>query len=281
MTTRFNHEHSEYIVNNVNDCIGKLEKSPYDHIIIDNFLPEKIFKEISTNFPESDSDIWDVFNYEQQIKKASNKISKFPSPARELFHFLNSYEFIAPLEKLLGIRKLISDPYYYGAGLHQIESGGKLNIHSDFSEMEHLKLFRRCNLIIYFNNNWKESYGGKLELWEKDMSKCVNKVTPIGNRAIIFRTDTSSFHGHPEPLKTPKGLTRKSMALYYYTIEPSNDVFGIDTRWRQTKKVEMSNVHLTRKKVASLIHKIYRFHEKISGSISTTLKKIIARIDVN
>jgi hypothetical protein len=26
-----------------------------------------------------------------------------------------------------------------------------------------------------------------------------------------------SFHGHPEPMKLPKGVVRKSLALYYYT----------------------------------------------------------------
>jgi hypothetical protein len=41
---------------------------------------------------------------------------------------------------------------------------------------------------------------------------------------VIFNTDIDSFHGHPEPLTTPADITRKSIALYYYTALPiAND----------------------------------------------------------
>jgi hypothetical protein len=33
----------------------------------------------------------------------------------------------------------------------------------------------------------------------------------------IFTTTNSSFHGHPEPLLCPEGVSRKSIALYYYS----------------------------------------------------------------
>ena len=34
---------------------------------------------------------------------------------------------------------------------------------------------------------------------------------------MIFNTDADSFHGHPDPLTTPEGVYRRSIALYYYT----------------------------------------------------------------
>ena len=34
---------------------------------------------------------------------------------------------------------------------------------------------------------------------------------------VIFTTSNVSFHGHPDPLQTPEDVTRKSIALYYYT----------------------------------------------------------------
>jgi hypothetical protein len=37
------------------------------------------------------------------------------------------------------------------------------------------------------------------------------------NRIVIFTTSNVSFHGHPDPLQTPHDVTRKSIALYYYT----------------------------------------------------------------
>lgn len=41
---------------------------------------------------------------------------------------------------------------------------------------------------------------------------------PIANRAVIFATSETSFHGHPEPMRLPKGTYRKSIALYYYSL---------------------------------------------------------------
>ena len=78
--------------------------------------------------------------------------------------------------------------------------------------------------MIYLNKNWQDSYGGKLELWDKNMQACQVQVAPLFNRAVIFNTDADSFHGHPDPLTTPNDVTRKSIALYYYQALPiAND----------------------------------------------------------
>ena len=49
------------------------------------------------------------------------------------------------------------------------------------------------------------------------MSQCVAAYAPLWNRAVIFSTTDESFHGHPDPLTTPQGKFRNSIALYYYT----------------------------------------------------------------
>ena len=49
------------------------------------------------------------------------------------------------------------------------------------------------------------------------MSECVHKVLPVFNRCVVFTTSDDSWHGHPDPLACPQGMTRKSIATYYYT----------------------------------------------------------------
>ena len=73
------------------------------------------------------------------------------------------------------------------------------------------------NVIIYLNNDWPDDYGGHLELWSRDMKAKVRSVAPIMNRCVIFNTDADSYHGHPDPLTSPSGVFRRSIALYYYT----------------------------------------------------------------
>ena len=82
-------------------------------------------------------------------------------------------------------------------------------------------LKRRINVLIYLNKGWKPEYNGELELWSGDMQERVVSIAPTFNRCVIFNTSTNSYHGHPVPLATPEGVTRKSIALYYYTSDES------------------------------------------------------------
>src|SRR5207244_2517679 len=73
--------------------------------------------------------------------------------------------------------------------------------------------------------DWRDEYGGHLELWNRDMTTAVHRITPIFNRCVIFSTTSFAYHGHPEPLQSPENVTRKSIALYYYTRDrPSEEV---------------------------------------------------------
>jgi hypothetical protein len=54
------------------------------------------------------------------------------------------------------------------------------------------------------------------------MKRCLAKMMPEANHALIFNTDETSYHGFPDPLQCPEGVTRKSIALYYYTpVDPA------------------------------------------------------------
>ena len=103
---------------------------------------------------------------------------------------------------MTGIEGLIPDPDFLGGGFHETLRGGHLGIHADFNIHKRLILHRKINVLIYLNDNWKESYGGNLELWDKKMNGKVVSVSPTINKCVIFNTDIDSFHGHPDPLKS-------------------------------------------------------------------------------
>jgi len=56
------------------------------------------------------------------------------------------------------------------------------------------------------------------------MKECRQKLSPVYNRMVAFNTDEDSFHGVPEPLQCPEYMTRKSIALYYFTEEKQRPV---------------------------------------------------------
>jgi Rps23 Pro-64 3,4-dihydroxylase Tpa1-like proline 4-hydroxylase len=197
-----------------------MNNSPYPHIAIDNFLKQEIIEEVHRDFPAVHDEGWIHYLHYNEKKHGLNKMELLPASARSLIHELNTPAFISFLEKITGINNLKADESMEGGGLHQTVKGGFLNIHADFTVHPHKKNWqRRVNILIYMNKDWKDEYGGHLELWSRDMKRCEEKVLPVFNRCVIFNTDADSFHGHPEPLTCPQEMTRKSVALYYFTEE--------------------------------------------------------------
>jgi hypothetical protein len=121
------------------------------------------------------------------------------------------------LENICGIRGLVPDPYFEGGGYHEITQDGHLSVHADFNHHGPMNLERRINVLIYLNKDWKDEYGGQLELWDNDMKRCVKSFVPLFNRCVIFNTNSNSNHGNPQPVNHPDGMARRSIALYYYT----------------------------------------------------------------
>ena len=189
---------------------------PYHYIGIDNFLPMEIIEGIRADLeklPQSER----MFDADQERFKSQHNPDRLPEYSRHLFQTFNSRAFIFFLEEMTGIKGLIPDPYFIGAGIHKTLTGGHLDIHADFNLHPHMKVERRLNVLIYLNPEWKEEYGGSFEIWEKDMSKRVARFAPTENRMCCISTGSDTYHGNPEPVNHPDGLPRQSIALYYYT----------------------------------------------------------------
>jgi hypothetical protein len=189
---------------------------PFPHIAIDDFLPPALLERCLADFPTS-TDAEHSYNRDQERLKRSYSPDVLPSHTRQLFHTFNSRPFIQVVENISGIEGLIPDPYFLGGGLHEIAEGGHLSMHADFNHHVRMNLERRINVLIYLNEGWTDEYGGQLELWDDDMTRCVQSYVPLFNRCVVFNTTSTSNHGNPKPVRHPQGISRRSIALYYYT----------------------------------------------------------------
>ncbi len=197
------------------------QANPYPHIVLGDFLDPSMLDKCIEDFNRLNAtDGWINYTHYNEKKTGLNKLDLLPDAIRDTINELNSPEFLRFLSALTGIDNLQKDDHLEGGGIHQSKRGGFLNIHADFTVHPHHRNWqRRVNVLVYLNKDWQDEWGGQLELWDRKMKNCVEKVSPVFNRCVIFNTDADSFHGHPEPMTCPEDRFRRSIALYYYSIE--------------------------------------------------------------
>lgn len=206
---------------------------PYPHIVIDDFLRPDAAVAAMAEFPPLDPEKWNNYLHVNERKFSHTDPDSWGPTLRRILEDLNSPRFVQFVNDLVGVDGLVADPSLEGGGLHQSTRGGFLNIHADYTVHPHNRKWqRRANLLLYLNDSWDPEYGGDLELWSADMKRCVERVSPVANRALIFTTDATSFHGHPVPMQCPEGVARRSLALYYFSVETDPMVRSTEYRAR-------------------------------------------------
>lgn len=186
-------------------------------------VSDDLVADINAEWPAADDTRW----VHENGKFAKKSAILFPKPLPPLAQALAAHMYspavIARLSYLTGIL-LVPDPWFtegpdkpmLGGGLHEIHPGGLLKMHVDFNK--HPSGLARClNLLIYLNPVWKPEWNGDINLGWKVW------VTPTAGMTVIFETTRDSWHGHPLPLTCPPHITRRSMALYYYTEKADSD----------------------------------------------------------
>lgn len=196
-----------------------LSVEPFPHFCIDNFLDEDFAEEVYKSFPKYQEaqklgTEFSAVNEKRKIQITDS--SKFSPAIKILSDLLASKEYVNMWSDLTGIPNLFSDESLAGGGVHETNSGGHLDVHIDFNYNEKNQAYRRLNILLYFNKDWKEEYGGYLDIWDKDVKKRYGYFEPKFNRAIGFLTSEVSFHG-VTPLTCPPDVMRRSFATYYYT----------------------------------------------------------------
>ena len=221
---------------------------PFPYLICKNFLNNNFAKKILNEFPNySKKNFWHEYNNFIEVKKTCNDWNKFGKNTYRLFSLLNSPKFILSISKYLKIKNLFPDSGLNGGGLHIHKNGGKLNFHLDYSMHPKINFQRKINLLIYITPNWKKSYGGELGFWSHDPKKFAphrleKKIVPNFNTAVFFDTTKNSWHGLVNPIKTKKGIFRKSLAVYYLIEKNTRDLrskalFAPTNKQKKNKKI--------------------------------------------
>jgi hypothetical protein len=195
---------------------------PFPHTIIDGLLDDEQLHRVAAEMPPRSAQGWTKWETLNEWKYVFDQPEHFGPAARRLHDALNSSEFVRFLERLTGIGGLVPDPHLTAAGYFDIEPGGFLNVHVDFTRNPRLNLDRRVNVLVYLNPNWEASWGGQLELWRSLDEGPVTEIVPLMGRMVVFSTPGAA-HGHPKPVAAPDGRSRLCFSAYYFTSPDAPD----------------------------------------------------------
>lgn len=213
----------------IQECAAALRASfaharPFAHIIVDGFLDPGFAEALRSEFPVFDERAARNEMGETGGKAVVSKIAALGPAYQSFDRMMKSREFLDWTGELTGISGLLYDRDYAGGGTHENRNGQELDFHVDFNYHPTRFLHRRLNLIVFLNPEWEEAWGGCLELRQdpwKEAEEASVKIVPRFNRAVIFETTETSWHGFSR-IRLPEervGLSRRSLAVYFYTKE--------------------------------------------------------------
>ena len=213
---------SDDLINKADFYRRRFDKAqPFRHVLITPFFDPPLAEAMLKEFPiPLESEMRSEFGKKNR-KFARHDVREIGPTYRLIDDYISSPDFAAFMERITGIKDLLYDPEYHGAGTHDNLSGQGMDAHVDFNLHPKTGYHRRFNAIIYLNKEWKEEWGGNLELhinpwaFEKDR---VIPFAPLFNHCVLFETNEHSWHGF-QRVQMPDGreMSRKSFTIYMYT----------------------------------------------------------------
>jgi Rps23 Pro-64 3,4-dihydroxylase Tpa1-like proline 4-hydroxylase len=182
---------------------------PYPHWVIEGFLDKDLYQFI----PPAAWDGWEA-RYDNDCERGKRTARRgLPYPLQEALADLNSFETLSLVRETTGMRELVVDHTYHGAGLHVTYFGGHLNQHLDYALHPALTTMeRRANLIVFLNPHWPAEWGGAFECGNS-MGTVVKRIPPARGRAILWLPSDTAFHGTGQVAEYAD--PRATLAAYY------------------------------------------------------------------
>lgn len=190
---------------------------PFPHLVIDDLFSRTLLEEMSKEYDRLALKNWKLSEHAQEDRRGTLPYARMGQATNLYFQTLYSTRFLHFMTQLTGIADLVTDPSLLNGGLHDVPTGGRFDVHIDYTHHPVTRLANRLVMITYLNPDWKDEYGGQLELWNAETKACEVSIVPEFGRTIMFMNGPTALHGCPKPITEPTGRSRRSAAGYFYS----------------------------------------------------------------
>lgn len=170
----------------------KDSNSNIKYFFIDDLLPIEIATKIHEVFPKPEEMI--LKKNIREHKYIAAQMNNYNPLLEEIIYAFQDLRIVNLIGEICSISNILPDENLYAGGVSMMGKNQYLNPHLDNSHDKDRNLWRVLNLLYYVTPNWKEEYGGNLELWPQGIEEKQITVHSKFNRLAVMVTHNQSLH---------------------------------------------------------------------------------------
>ena len=210
-------------------------KDKIGYFWIDDLLPKELAMEIAEIFPDKTQMV--LKKSLKEDKYIGVQMDQYNPILEEIIYAFQDERIVNLISEICAIKQPVPDSSLYAGGLSMMGNKQFLQPHLDNSHDKNRELWRVLNLLYYVTPDWKEEYGGNLEVWPDGLNHDQVTIFSKFNRLAVMATHNDSLHS-VSPVKH-EGF-RKCVSNYYFSKEPlkASDSFHVTSfRGRPDQKI--------------------------------------------
>lgn len=166
--------------------------STIKYFYIDDLLPIEIATEIYRVFPKPEEMI--LKKNIREYKYIAAQMNNYNPLLEEIIYAFQDLRVVNLIGEICSISNILPDENLYAGGISMMGKNQYLNPHLDNSHDKDRNLWRVLNLLYYITPNWREEYGGNLELWPNGIEGKQITIHSKFNRLAVMVTHNQSLH---------------------------------------------------------------------------------------
>ena len=190
-------------------------KSDIGFFFIDDVLPKEVVMKIYEVFPKSNEMV--LKKSIREHKYIAAQMNLYNPLLEEIIYAFQDMRIVQLVGEICEIANPIPDENLYAGGISMMGENQFLNPHLDNSHDKDRECWRVLNLLYYITPDWKEDYGGNLELWPNGLNNPQITIHSKFNRLAVMATHNKSLHS-VSPVVFD-GF-RCCVSNYYFSKEP-------------------------------------------------------------
>ena len=184
--------------------------------VLDQLLPVEAAAAIYQAFPSTGEMV--LKKTLGQRKYVGYQMSRYNPLLEEIVYAFQVPRVLGLISQITGLSHLLPDEDLYAGGISLMERDHYLNPHLDNSHDLGRTNYRVLNLLYYVTEDWRDEFGGHLELWDQGPGKPQRTLHSRFNRLVVMQTDERSWHSVS---KVVHPGSRCCVSNYYFSPRPA------------------------------------------------------------